>query len=115
MPIRIDNELPAKQSLEIENIFVMSNKRADTQDIRPLIFFFFYLFFIHVFFNSYLFNDPLWVFFFINRMVAFYNFFKIFVFSTRTLASDRKICYKKTVANLQGSTKTVHMEDCRKE
>lgn len=37
MPIRIDNELPAKQSLEIENIFVMSNKRADTQDIRPCI------------------------------------------------------------------------------
>ncbi|MDE5974655.1 MAG: homoserine O-succinyltransferase [Eubacterium sp.] len=36
MPIRIDNELPAKQNLEIENIFVMSNKRADTQDIRPL-------------------------------------------------------------------------------
>lgn len=36
MPIRIDNELPAKQSLEIENIFVMSNTRADTQDIRPL-------------------------------------------------------------------------------
>ena len=36
MPIRIDDELPAKQSLEIENIFVMSNKRADTQDIRPL-------------------------------------------------------------------------------
>ena len=36
MPIRIDNELPAKQSLEIENIFVMSNKRADMQDIRPL-------------------------------------------------------------------------------
>lgn len=36
MPIRIDNELPAKQSLELENIFVMSNERADTQDIRPL-------------------------------------------------------------------------------
>ena len=36
MPIRIDDELPAKQSLELENIFVMSNKRADTQDIRPL-------------------------------------------------------------------------------
>lgn len=36
VPIRIDNELPAKQSLEIENIFVMSNLRADTQDIRPL-------------------------------------------------------------------------------
>lgn len=36
MPIRIDDALPAKQKLEIENIFVMSNKRADTQDIRPL-------------------------------------------------------------------------------
>ncbi len=36
MPIRINNELPAKQNLEIENIFVMSNKRADEQDIRPL-------------------------------------------------------------------------------
>ncbi len=36
MPIRIDNELPAKASLEMENIFVMSNERADTQDIRPL-------------------------------------------------------------------------------
>lgn len=36
MPIRIDNELPAKQRLEIENIFVMSNMRADMQDIRPL-------------------------------------------------------------------------------
>lgn len=36
MPIRIDNELPAKQNLEMENIFVMSNKRADMQDIRPL-------------------------------------------------------------------------------
>lgn len=36
VPIRIDNELPAKQNLEMENIFVMSNKRADMQDIRPL-------------------------------------------------------------------------------
>lgn len=36
MPIRIDNELPAKLSLELENIFTMSNMRADTQDIRPL-------------------------------------------------------------------------------
>ncbi len=36
LPIRIDNELPAKQKLEIENIFVMSETRADTQDIRPL-------------------------------------------------------------------------------
>lgn len=36
LPIRINNELPAKQSLEIENIFVMSELRADTQDVRPL-------------------------------------------------------------------------------
>ncbi len=36
MPIRIDDELPAKQKLESENIFVMSYQRADTQDIRPL-------------------------------------------------------------------------------
>lgn len=36
MPIRIDDALPAKQNLEIENIFVMSNMRADMQDIRPL-------------------------------------------------------------------------------
>ncbi len=36
LPIRIDNELPAKQKLESENIFVMGNTRADTQDIRPL-------------------------------------------------------------------------------
>ena len=49
-----------------------------------------------------------------NRPAVF-SFFKIFVFSTRTLASEGKVCYNKTVANLQGSTKTVHMEDCRKE
>lgn len=36
VPIRIDDALPAKQNLEIENIFVMSKMRADTQDIRPL-------------------------------------------------------------------------------
>ena len=36
MPIRIDDELPAKHSLEQENVFVMSKKRADKQDIRPL-------------------------------------------------------------------------------
>lgn len=36
MPIRIDDRLPAKQSLEKENVFVMSKERADTQDIRPL-------------------------------------------------------------------------------
>ena len=35
MPIRIDDKLPAKQNLEIENIFVMSNSRAKKQDITP--------------------------------------------------------------------------------
>lgn len=36
MPIKIPNDLPAKKILESENIFVMTNLRADTQDIRPL-------------------------------------------------------------------------------
>ena len=36
MPIKIPNELPATQILEEENIFVMTEKRAITQDIRPL-------------------------------------------------------------------------------
>lgn len=36
LPIRIDSELPAKQKLELENIFVMTTMRGDTQDIRPL-------------------------------------------------------------------------------
>ncbi len=36
MPIRIQNDLPAKAVLEAENIFVMDEKRANTQDIRPL-------------------------------------------------------------------------------
>ena len=36
MPIKIPNELPAVQVLEDENIFVMTEKRAMTQDIRPL-------------------------------------------------------------------------------
>ena len=36
MPIRISNELPAKSFLEQENVFVMSEDRADSQDIRPL-------------------------------------------------------------------------------
>ncbi len=36
MPIKIDNQLPAKRSLEMENIFVMTEARALTQDIRPL-------------------------------------------------------------------------------
>ena len=36
MPIRIDNDLPAKAILEEENVFVMDKERACTQDIRPL-------------------------------------------------------------------------------
>ena len=36
MPIRLQNDLPAKAILEAENIFVMDEKRANTQDIRPL-------------------------------------------------------------------------------
>ena len=36
MPIKIPNGLPAAQTLAEENIFVMSENRAATQDIRPL-------------------------------------------------------------------------------
>ena len=36
MPIRIDNDLPVKKTLEKENIFVMDENRAMSQDIRPL-------------------------------------------------------------------------------
>lgn len=36
MPVRIQNDLPAKERLERENIFVMNESRAITQDIRPL-------------------------------------------------------------------------------
>ena len=36
MPIKIKNDLPAVKTLENENIFVMTEKRAITQDIRPL-------------------------------------------------------------------------------
>ena len=36
MPIRIPNELPATKTLAEENIFVMTETRAQTQDIRPL-------------------------------------------------------------------------------
>lgn len=36
MPIRIANSLPARQVLESENIFVMTEDRAAHQDIRPL-------------------------------------------------------------------------------
>ena len=36
MPIRVNNDLPAKEQLENENIFVMDEDRAIHQDIRPL-------------------------------------------------------------------------------
>lgn len=36
MPIKIPNELPAVRVLEEENIFVMTDERAVSQDIRPL-------------------------------------------------------------------------------
>ena len=36
MPIKIPNGLPAAQTLAEENIFVMNETRATTQDIRPL-------------------------------------------------------------------------------
>lgn len=36
MPIQIPNDLPAANILNQENIFVMSENRATTQDIRPL-------------------------------------------------------------------------------
>ena len=36
MPIKIPNDLPAVKTLESENIFVMTETRAITQDIRPL-------------------------------------------------------------------------------
>lgn len=36
MPIKIPNKIPARHALELENIFVMSESRAKTQDIRPL-------------------------------------------------------------------------------
>ncbi|MCD8067169.1 MAG: homoserine O-succinyltransferase, partial [Oscillospiraceae bacterium] len=36
MPIRIPNALPAVQTLRNENIFVMTEQRAETQQIRPL-------------------------------------------------------------------------------
>ena len=36
MPIKVQRDLPAKEILENENIFVMDEFRADHQDIRPL-------------------------------------------------------------------------------
>ena len=36
MPIKIQSDLPARSVLENENIFVMTDERANIQDIRPL-------------------------------------------------------------------------------
>ncbi len=36
MPIKVKNDLPAKKIMENENIFMMDENRAMTQDIRPL-------------------------------------------------------------------------------
>lgn len=36
MPIKVQNDLPAKHILESENIFVMDEARAKSQEIRPL-------------------------------------------------------------------------------
>ena len=36
MPIKVQSNLPAKKVLENENIFIMDEKRAIQQDIRPL-------------------------------------------------------------------------------
>lgn len=36
MPIKVQADLPAKEILERENIFVMDENRAIHQDIRPI-------------------------------------------------------------------------------
>ena len=36
MPINIHNDLPAREQLEKENIFVMDEARATSQEIRPI-------------------------------------------------------------------------------
>ncbi len=36
MPIRVQNDLPVKEILESENIFVMDEHRETHQDIRPI-------------------------------------------------------------------------------
>ena len=36
MPIRVQNDLPVKEILEHDNIFVMDEYRAAHQDIRPI-------------------------------------------------------------------------------
>ena len=36
MPIKVQNDLPAKAIIESENIFIIDEKKAGNQDIRPL-------------------------------------------------------------------------------
>ena len=36
MPLKLPNNLPAIEALKEENIFVMDDDRANSQDIRPL-------------------------------------------------------------------------------
>jgi homoserine O-succinyltransferase len=36
MPIKIQNDLPVKEILEDENLFIVDENRAQHQDIRPL-------------------------------------------------------------------------------
>ena len=36
MPVIIPTNLPAYETMELENIFIMGKERAETQDIRPL-------------------------------------------------------------------------------
>ena len=36
MPVRVPATLPAVEELKKENIFVIDEQRASTQDIRPL-------------------------------------------------------------------------------
>ncbi|NLG48212.1 homoserine O-succinyltransferase, partial [Gordonia sp. (in: high G+C Gram-positive bacteria)] len=36
MPVNIPRDLPARATLESEGIFVMSDERARSQDIRPM-------------------------------------------------------------------------------
>lgn len=36
MPVRIPSTLPARATLERENVFVMGEERAERQDIRPM-------------------------------------------------------------------------------
>ena len=36
MPVKVQGDLPAKVAIENENIFIMDESRAISQDIRPL-------------------------------------------------------------------------------